>query len=297
MEPELLKDENAKGLTISSVARTPGGDIVGHNALYRSAPYEGIYESGAGLVHPDYRGGKGLFTRLVAHGQEVAADQFGVEAIFGEAVCNHIFSQRLTHGLGWTTQAIEVDLMPASAYVKEKSAAGRVASLLDFKTIVPRPHKVHVPSAFDKQLKFIYQGLDDRREIIPSKGELPANAETKLSVRVFDFAQVARVTVHEAGFDLKSVMDHHEKELKDKGVKVIQVWLDLSWPWTGRAVDILRQNRFFLGGLLPRWFDTDGLLLQKILERPDWDGIHLHFDRARKLLDMVRQDWKEMGEN
>jgi len=83
LKPELLIEENAAGRTISSVARTPNGDIVGHNALFRSAPYERIFESGAGLVHPSYRGGKGIFTRLGVHGQEVAAKEFDIELIFG----------------------------------------------------------------------------------------------------------------------------------------------------------------------------------------------------------------------
>jgi hypothetical protein len=64
IEPKLLIEENAAGRTISSVARTPKGDIVGHAALFHSAPYERVCESGAGLVHPSYRGGKGIYTTL-----------------------------------------------------------------------------------------------------------------------------------------------------------------------------------------------------------------------------------------
>jgi hypothetical protein len=295
LEPEQLKTENAAGRIISSVARTPRGHIVGHNALYRSAPYQGIFEAGAGLVHPDYRGGNGIFTRLVSHGQEVAAGKFGVEALFGEAVCNHIFSQKLAVLLDWTTHAVEVDLMPASAYVQEKSATGRVASLLSFKTLVAKPHKVHIPGALEAPLQFIYQGLDDRREFVSSTGTPALDAKTTLGIEIFDFAQVARITVHETGLDLKSVMDHHEKNLVDKGVQVIQVWLDMAWPWIGWVVDVLRANGFFLGGVLPRWFDTDGLLLQKILKQPYWEGIKIHLDRNQKLLAMVRQDWQATG--
>ncbi|MBF0530388.1 MAG: hypothetical protein HQK55_14180, partial [Deltaproteobacteria bacterium] len=40
IQPELLIKENADGQTISSVARTPKGDIVGHAAIYHSAPYQ-----------------------------------------------------------------------------------------------------------------------------------------------------------------------------------------------------------------------------------------------------------------
>ena len=97
MDPEKLIEENAAGRTVSSVARTPRGDIVGHNAIFNSAPFKKTYESGAGLVHPAYRGGAGIFTKTVAHGLEVAAVKCGVVTIFGEPVCNHTFSQKATY--------------------------------------------------------------------------------------------------------------------------------------------------------------------------------------------------------
>ena len=63
VEPELLIAENQALRTISIVARTPKGDIVGHNAIFNSAPFHGLYESGAGVVHPEYRGGAGISRR------------------------------------------------------------------------------------------------------------------------------------------------------------------------------------------------------------------------------------------
>ena len=39
IDPKALMEENAAGRIISSVARTPRGDIVGHNALFQSAPF------------------------------------------------------------------------------------------------------------------------------------------------------------------------------------------------------------------------------------------------------------------
>ena len=73
---------------------------------------------------------------------------------------------------------------------------------------------------------------------------------------------------------------------------VIQVWLNLAWPWINTAVLDLQTRGYFLGGLLPRWFDTDGMLMQKIIGRPNWEGIQLYFDRAKKLLEWVRTDWE-----
>ena len=297
IEPKLLIEENATGRTISSVARTPKGDIVGHVALFHSAPYERICESGAGLVHPSYRGGKGIYTELGLHGMEVTAKKYNIELLFGEPVCNHIFAQRGTAKAGWITQAIEVDLMPAEAYDKEKSASGRVTALLDFKTLKPKPHTVYLPAVYEESMRFIYSGLDDGRDLVLSRDELSSPMKTEIKTQVFDFAQVARLVVHEAGADFEGVLEREERSVLEKGVVVLQVWLKLSWPWIGQVVDILRKRGFFLGGILPRWFDVDGILMQKIIGQPNWEGIQLHFDRAKKILEIVKADWQHINKD
>jgi hypothetical protein len=297
LEPERLIRENADGRTLSSVARTPKGDVVGHNALFRSAPHPGVYESGAGLVHVAYRGGKGLFTRLVAHGQEEAGRRPGVDAIFGESVCNHVFSQKMCRSLGWGTMALEVDLMPVAAYTQEGSATGRVASLLDFRTIRSRPHRVFLPAVYEDDLRFLYQRLDDPRDLVPSEEPMPADGRTRIRTRRFDFAQVARMAVTEAGEDFEAALAKEEATLDAAGVQVNQVWIPLFEPWAGEAARVLRDRGYFLGGVLPRWFDRDGLLMQRIAVPPSWDGVILQFDRAKALLERVRADWEAVVAN
>ncbi len=293
--PERLIEENAAGRTISSVARTPKGDIVGHNALYNSAPYTGIYELGAGLVLPEYRHRGGIFVKLIAHGIDVAAKEFGVELIYGEPVCNHRITQKASAFFGCITQAIEVDLMPVQAYQKEQSATGQVATLLDFKTLQPKPHTVYLPPVYGETMRFIYSNLDDSRDINLSVKDLADNKTTELNVQIFDFARVDRIAVTEAGADFERAFDGHEKAALEKGMVVVQVWLKLSWPWSGRVVDALRQRGYFLGGILPRWFDEDGMLMQKVVGQPNWAGIKLYTARAKRLLELVKADWENVS--
>ena len=73
---------------------------------------------------------------------------------------------------------------------------------------------------------------------------------------------------------------------------VLQAWLNLTTPWVGSAVQALRDRGYFFGGALPRWFDGDGLLMQKLLCPPDFEGIVLHSDEAKQLLDIIRRDWE-----
>ena len=81
---------------------------------------------------------------------------------------------------------------------------------------------------------------------------------------VFDFARVARIAINEMGHDLAEYLTNLEDQALAQKAVVIQVWLKLGSPWNGSAVDILRSKGYFFGGVLPRWFDEDGLLMQKL---------------------------------
>ena len=291
VDPQLLIEENAARRVISTVARTPRGDIVGHNALFNSAAHPGIYESGAGAVHGAYRGGKGIFTRMVDHGLEVATTFPAINAVFCEPVCNHVFSQKLTEKAGFVLRALEVDLMPAGAYEKEASATGRVAAFLTFRTFRPRPHAVYLPAAYRDILLFLYEDLDDDRDFQISEDAVPVGTVSDIKPQIFDFAGVARVAVHEPGADFPSRLNTLERELRERRIQVIQIWLNLACPWVGEAVEVLKSRGYFLGGALPRWFDSDGLLMQKIQKRPDWDEISVYAQRAEEILKLVRADW------
>ncbi len=293
LDPDLLIQENAAGRVISSVARTARGDIAGHNALFQNAPCANTFESGAGVFQKAYRGGRGHF-RLMAHGLEIGKQFSAVEQVFGEPVCNHPVTQIYCRDLGFATRAVEVSLMPAELYAREAAARGRVSTLLDFVTLKSKPCDVYVPDAYENLFPVFYADMDDERRFFPSDRALPADVSTRLSTRVFPFAQVARIAVESPGDDFGPAIADDEKRLLAGGVRVVQVCLATGFPWTGRAVDILRTRGYFFCGVLPRWFDTDGMLMEKIPDEPDWGSMTLQFDRAKELAELVRTDWERV---
>ncbi len=183
--------------------------------------------------------------------------------------------------------------MPAEAYTQETSASGRVATLLTFNILADKPQTIHVPVVYEELLRLVYRGLGQENRFVPATGDLPAGTKTRVAVEIFDYAGVARFAVHEAGAEFASVFDEQEQAARDRGTIVHQVWLKLSWPWVGRVAALLRARGYFIGGVLPRWFDVDGLLMQKVFGLPHWDSIHLFADKAVRILEMVRADWKE----
>ena len=71
---------------------------------------------------------------------------------------------------------------------------------------------------------------------------------------------------------------------------MVQVYVNLGEAWSGQMVSALRQKGYFFGGFLPRLFETDGLLMQKLASLPNFDSIKLFSQKAKDLLDFIRRD-------
>ena len=279
---------------IPIVVRTEGGRIVGYSAFFHPAPDKGVYEKGNGAVAADFRNA-GIMKMIFEHVREILPDFSEMTVFFGEPVCNHVFIQKAALSvLPFVETALEVDLMPADAYEKEQSATGRVSTLLMFITRTPRPHTVYAPERYADHFRFLYEGLDDKRIIAPSREDIPSFLKTRIETVIFDFAQVARITIHEAGADLEKTLKEEETRLLKQGIEVMQVFLKISWPWAGAVAELLNGQGCFFGGILPQWFGEDGLLMQKVLSSPNWAGIHLASEKGRHIGQLVQADWQSV---
>ncbi len=288
-EPEGLVGAFERQENIPTVARSSKGGLVGYVSLFRSAPSKTVYEGGQGLVRADYRK-HGIARAMNRYFAEEVAPLYGVDAVFGEAVCNHPYMQKAWANEGAVETALEVDLMPAEAYAREGSARGRVASLHMTRMYRPADHTVYAPERYEKAIRFIYAGINTGACVARAENIAPGARHTSIESRVFEFASVARLTVWEAGADFADAFEHYEAEALGRGMIVVQVWLNLSWPWIGQLTEYLRGRGYFFGGVLPRWFGADGLLMQKVTVRPNWEGIRLYSEKAQKICDIIRED-------
>lgn len=289
-DPAAITAANEEGRYYSICARTASGEVIGMVHAYLSAPCHSLYEWGVGLVRKECRNW-GVSNRLGDFLCNIFAAQHPhIETLFGEAVCNHPYMQKAVSRFNFVETAIEVALMPAEAYTQEKSAAGRVATLNAFRCYRPRPHRIFLPLAYERELRRIYDRFDDDRDMDVSEGQIPGVKATRADLTVFDFAGVARIAVPECGGDFQDRLAALENEAMVKKAVVLQVWLNMTEPWVGAAVDILRKGGYFFGGPLPRWFDGDGLLMQKLLCQPDFEGIVLETDFAKELLEFIKED-------
>lgn len=291
--PAKLIEENRRGKVFSVVARTESGDIIGYEALYRSsAHFSGVYELGQALVLPEYRH---TFAALCLHDFLMEQpDALGeVCEIFGEAVCNHLITQKMMTLSDFRETGLELGLMPAEAYRELEYPDDRVSTVLGFKTVRDRTLDLHVPEEYARALEFLLSGLDLARNLIPSAGKCRRGSATDLLPQFIDYAQVARFNLYRIGEDFPARLLDLERQAQGRGIQVIQVFVNLGEPCSGWAVRLLRQAGYFFGGLLPRWFDTDGLLMVKLRVLPHFASIKLASARAKTILEFIREDLEQ----
>ncbi len=287
--PDRLTEENRACRIRSAVAVTGEGDVVCHEALYRSsAPNPGLFEFGLGLTLPAYRASL-AFARCSQLLMTLPGTE-GIDAFFGEAVCNHVITQKLTRQVGTVETALEPALMPARAYEAEQSAQGRVSCLMAFKVVQDHKRQLCIPDIYRKQITFLLEGCNLNRELITSDTSLPSSPAI-LESALFPEAGVARCSITAAGDDLADRLRGLENDLRDKQFALLQCFVPLDASWAGPVVELMRQERFFLGGFLPVWFGGDGLLMQKLFVDPGFEAMQLHSERSGKIRELVQDDW------
>jgi len=151
-------------------------------------------------------------------------------------------------------------------------------------------YRIFLPEPYADMLRTITARLDDVRETTPSTQSIPMTESTVIDLKMFDFAQLARMAVRTIGSDFAKAFDTIEREAIERSAVVLQTWLNLGTPWVGKVVEMLRDRGYIFGGLLPRWFDTDGLLMQKLLCNPNFEEIQLLSAFSKELLAYIRQD-------
>lgn len=280
--------QQASGDFIRVIAVTEQGRVLGQTAIYHSCiSNPALYEEGQGMVLFSYRN-QGILERCIEYAHAQIYPQL-TDYLWGEAVCNHIYSQKVAVKMGACETALELDLMPAASYQKEQSSHGRVASLVVSKAFKKVAQTICLPAIYEDSLRYIYSIHDFGYTFLASNEPLP-RIPTVGQTEIYQGAGVARFTITEAGEDLEAYVLQQEKEALENNAGVFQIYLNLASPSTGAAIEILRQHRYFLGGVMPRWFENDGLLLQKILHEPNYADIQLYTERAGKILALIQAD-------
>ncbi len=294
-DPAYLLGQQERGEMHHIVARSREGWVVGHIGLFQaSAPFHGVWELGHGMVLPEYRN-LGLNNLLFEQSLRELVPRLGIEQAWGESVANHIYMQKTSMLLGCYETGIALDLMPGSSYEKERSSQGRVSAVLTSKTFKSKAQTLFLPYVYEEIIRYIYRdAFDFGHTFLVAERVTEVKGESSVESRFFEGAGVARVTFLEIGGDTREKIGQIESEMNGRGMGVFQVYLKLTDPQVGMAVDALRASGYFLGGVLPRWFDDDGVMMQKIIHEPNFEGIKLYTDKSKRLLAFIKKEREEV---
>ena len=291
-DPAAIIAANEEGRYYSIVARSSAGEIVGTTHLFRSSPYPALYENGVGLVRKGYRNA-GVFREMSRFlFEDFIPAQTNIETTWGQAICNHPYTQQSGKNLGHIWTALEAAVMPAKTFDKEQNSGARVATLDGFRCFYPKPHRIFLPASYARELSWIYSRLDDVHDSALSDGRAPTDLVSQVETHIYDAANAARIMFSEIGGDFARRLVDEEKSAQDRGVLVFQVYVNLANPWVGEAVAELRRRGYFFGGVFPRWFDSDGFMMQRLRCPTDFDFVVLIHDDAKRLLEIIRRDWE-----
>lgn len=290
--PEKIIEGNEKGAMHSLIARTQKGDVIAYAALYRSSPpYPNLLEVGQVMVHKQYRNSTAAYRLAKFMGNDLIP-RVAPDGVFGEALCTHVTSQKGMTMLNFRDVAIELDQLPPEMYEMENAKpTGRISCLMQFLSHHDRPHELFVPAAYREQIEFILSDIDVSRTLTDSNLSIPPGSATEFSKQVVKQAGVLRAGISSAGADLEGIMAQIEEQVQSEELPVTQIFISLEKPWVSATVELLRQRGYFFCGCVPRWFDSDGILMQKISGVPDFSAVALYSDKAKKILEYVHEDW------
>jgi len=285
--------EIASGHLSAAIALDQNNRAVGYIAIYKNAPNPKLWEGGNLLVVPgcgfDDLGWHLLKYHLLPQNMPAS----GSDGSFTESVCHHYFTQLGCSKLGFSDYALMLDQMSADSFKEHKPATSRVACLMQFFEQSDPPALCYLP---ERYFDFL-QGLMDNlrpRTLLPGSASLPTGGDTSYSDSWFSDVGMWRISINTIGSDWHTCLDSLMQQAAQRKVVSLQVVISAALPCCSTAVELMRQQGFFLGGLFPRWFGSDGIMMQQVLgKQPDWEGIKLYSKTARELFGFIYQDYND----
>lgn len=297
-EPDTLVREIAAGRVTAFLAFDRNGQPAGYVSLFKSAPNPRLWEAGNMVVHPANKLSNLSSLLAKLYFNPTVLESTDCDGIFGEAVCHHYATQVGSVKSGMRDCAIELDQMSGNSFKEHQEVAtGRVSCVFNFLEISEPTKTVYVPAEYYETVQNLAQPLKPRKFML-ADAFLPLSGSTVKQDTYYATAQTWKVAVWEIGADWQTFIDELLTEAANRQVISLQVTVNTALPALGAAVRVMRDRGFFLGGLLPRWFGSDGLLMQKLLGAdPDYARTKLYSKTAKDLLAFIRADREAVSRN
>lgn len=288
--PELVLEEIRNDRLSATLAFDAESIAAGYISVFKSAPNRRLWEAGNLVVVPAYKHSDLAMLLAEGYSNERLYRKAESDGLFAEGVCCHYFSQVNAIKSGGVDCALELDQMDGTSYRDNRTGSARISCVLNFREYSDPPPQVYVPDAYAEIIRQIALPLRPR-VFSPSVSPLPACGATRKEDHFFAAAQTWKIGVWEIGSDWPTVVTELLVEAQSRGVISLQITLNTACPHIGEAVRVLRAEGFFLAGFVPRWFGSDGLLMQQVFgAETEYELTKLYSKTAKNLLAFIKDD-------
>ena len=292
--PEKIMALNQSGQIHSAVAVMNGKDIAGHCALHHWTENPQIAEMVAGVVKPEFRS-QGCFVKLTEYLIARAQSERKL-GIFGQAVTNHIFSQRSSHRSKFQDCGIWLGFVPRSAEFKglNGTSSQKISMVMGFRYLQqPQSISIYPPLNHENMIRKIYtnMGIAPKMKWHGEEDYAVMNKESVFRINIIGSFQFARIIIDRYAENIVTEIKTKLKELCLKKIEVIHLFLNLFEPLTSYFSDQFESLGFFFAGVLPGGLrNGDALILQYLNNVPiNYNAIQLQSDIAKQILAYIRK--------
>ncbi len=298
--PKLIQERVRRGDLISKVAILPNGRMVGHIGLVKKGNSPLVYEPALGVVDPQIKS-QGLFSKIFKEVMTLVKS-IPMSYCFYDTVTNHDYSQRLISRYGSCEIALFVGSQVSETQAKlQRLGLGQDPQGMDRYSILLAVHP-QTQSPFGKEV-LLPTNVGDFAETILT----PLGMKWIPSPRFYPLSRdgLYKTTLQETQkaviFDLEipgraaalRILDEW-RTLMHSGYEYAAVEVSLEHSGIGQLYDLLAKNGFFIAGLIPYHYSSQlGVRFQSLgPTRVAFDQIKVHSPTAKRLLEIVREDYE-----
>ena len=261
--PNKIKELNDKKEIASIVAHDEQAGVVGHFAIVK-LPDSNSAEIGVAVVHPDFKG-RGIMNAMLERVLK-KAQEMDLDAIFGEAVMLHPFSQRanLSHGFG--ESALVLGIVPNTISIQDKNALHtdrRTAVFVAYKILgKKRKSAIFLPKRYAALVRQIYKNnAQSIEDALPRKTK-----ERKITFEFSHYTNTATLVIDALYEHIGQTIKYYILTLYKKHVDMIFADINLmKCEKIDEVIKKLHKEGFvFSGVLFYRRGEDDYLRLQLI---------------------------------
>ena len=279
-----------------SVVAESEGRIVGHFAFIL-VPESTIAEIGIVVVDPLFKG-KGIMNRMLELILKKAED-IGLDAVFGEAIMYHTFSQKSNLSHGFSESALMLGKTPVDITIESNELTKkykRGAVLIGYYFFHKTPKSLYLPKVYRDQIEQTY--LNAGVSFTKKKKKTHKVPEHIFLTYQFDPpTNIATVRVDRYGKDFKHKFLLLVAQLRAKHCDMIYVDISLEKiPQINKVIKIMNKRGFFYSGVMFLYHEKeDYLRLQlKHSDRVGSKNYICYSDFCKKLAEFITKDEKRI---